>query len=240
VRAAFIDMIGGASGNMLFGAFVDAGADFETIVGRLQTIPIGGWTIVRERTQRRGVGATYIDVVVPGEDDHVDHAEAHRHPPGRRTFPEVVKILDDSKLSDVQKNTAVRIATSLARAEAAQTGIPLPQLRFHPIGQVDAIVDIAATSIAVELLGIERLFCSPLPVGQRLPGETAALIETFPRRSETIDAEMVTTTAAAILATLVAEPGLRPQLSVELSGYGAGRSDFPFPNVTRVEIGELL
>jgi pyridinium-3,5-bisthiocarboxylic acid mononucleotide nickel chelatase len=206
MRAAFFDLIGGASGNMLFGAFVDAGVDFDQIVKILKTIPVDGWSIVRERTQRRGVEATYIDVVVPGEDDHTG-------PPGRRTFAEIIAIFESSELSRAQVARATTIAERLRG----------PDLRFHPIGQIDAIIDIAATCIAAELLDIERFFCSAFPRGSVLPGK-----------------DMVTATGAAILSTLVEQPGFRPELRVERSGYGAGRSDFPMPNVTRVEVGELV
>jgi uncharacterized protein (DUF111 family) len=209
MRAAFFDLIGGASGNMLFGAFVDAGADLDEIVKILKTIPVEGWSIVRQRTQRRGVEATYIDVVIPGEDDH------HDNPPGRRTLPEVIEIFERSQLSKAKIALATAIAERMTRAEGGLT--------FHPLGQIDAIIDIAATCIALDLLGIEQCFCSRFPTGLTLPGE-----------------QMVTATAEAILSTLVERPGFRPDLVVESSGYGAGRSDFPMPNVTRIEIGRLV
>ncbi|MGH7714761.1 MAG: nickel insertion protein [Vulcanimicrobiaceae bacterium] len=239
MRAAFFDLIGGASGNMLFGAFVDAGTNFDEIVKALRTIPVHGWSIVRERTRRRGVEATYIDVIVPGEDDHHDHADAHRHPPGTRTFAEIMRIFETSQLSQAQVTMACTIAQRLARAESHESGVELERLRFHPVGQIDAILDIAATSIALAQLNVEQVFCSAFPIGRKLPGETAWMLAGKATRSEDVAAEMVTTTAAAILSALVQKPGFRPELRVELSGYGAGRSDFRMPNVTRVEIGPL-
>ena len=223
MRAAFFDLIGGASGNMLFGAFVDAGVDLDEIVKRLKTIPVDGWSIVSERTQRRGVDATYIDVVVPGEDDHHDDPEAHRHPPGRRTLADVIAIFEDSRLSRSQVARAITIAERLAHAESQGTGVARDDLPFHPVGPIDAIIDIAATCVAAELLEIGRFFCSRFPAGRHLPGT-----------------DMVTATAAAILSTLVERPGFHPAMQIESSGYGAGRSDFPMPNVTRIDIGRLL
>ena len=210
MRAAFFDLIGGASGNMLFGAFVDAGTNFDEIVKILETIPVDGWSIVRERTQRRGVAATYIDVIVAGEDDH----HSHRHPPGRRSFREIIDIFERSGLTPAQRALATTIASRLV----------LPDERFHPVGQIDAIIDIAATCVALDLLGIERCFCSPFPSRNDLGGGL----------------QMVTATGAAILSTLVEQPGRRPELRVELNGYGAGRSDFPVPNVIRLEVGPLV
>ena len=216
---------------MLLGAFVDAGADFNAIVRTLESIPVEGWTIACERVERRGVSAIYADVVIPGEDDHRHHPQAHKHPPGRRTLGDVLEIYERSALTAAQKQTAARIASRLAEAEGGN--------RFHPIGQVDAILDIAATCIALELLGVGKLFCSAFPVGRRLPAETAKLLRCAPIRNEVIDAEMVTTTGAAILTTIVETPGVRPSIQSARQGYGAGRSDFPIPNVTRIEIGDL-
>jgi len=67
------------------------------------------------------------------------------------------------------------------------------------------------------------------------PPATANLLLGWPTRVVDIAAELVTTTAAAILTTL-ARPG-RHDMTIERIGYGAGRSDFPFPNVTRVVVG---
>lgn len=230
MRVAYVDMIGGASGNMLLGAFIDAGLELDAVLAQLRSIPVEGWTIDCKRVDRRGVSAIYADVIIPGEDDHHDHPEAHRHPPGRRTLADVLDIYERSGLSATAKRTASRVAARLAEVEAGD--------RFHAVGQVDAILDIAATCIAVDLLEIRALFCSAFPVGGRLPQETQRLLAGKPTRRENVAGEMVTATGAAILTSLVAEPGVRPAFNPERSGYGAGRSDFPMPNVTRIEIGE--
>jgi uncharacterized protein (DUF111 family) len=57
-------------------------------------------------------------------------------------------------------------------------------------------------------------------------------------RAVDVAGELVTPTAAAIL-TALAKPG-RPDVIIESVGYGAGRSDFAVPNVTRVIIGTKM
>jgi len=52
------------------------------------------------------------------------------------------------------------------------------------------------------------------------------------------DGELTTPTGAAILAALATEFGPLPAMRVASLGYGAGRKDLAFPNVTRVFIGE--
>ncbi|MGH7683276.1 MAG: nickel insertion protein, partial [Vulcanimicrobiaceae bacterium] len=70
MKAAYVEMIGGAAGNMIVGALVDAGADAKEIERALRTIVADGWTLEMSRVDRRGVAATYLDFVVPGEDSH--------------------------------------------------------------------------------------------------------------------------------------------------------------------------
>lgn len=69
------------------------------------------------------------------------------------------------------------------------------------------------------------------------PPATAELMRGAPTYDAGIEAEMVTTTGAAILSTLATRPGERPPMRIERIGYGAGRSDFSIPNVLRVLVG---
>jgi len=73
MRVAYIDMIGGAAGDMLMGAWVDAGLDVRALERELRGVVAGGWELVTERVVRCGIAATHLDLVIPGEDDH-----AHR------------------------------------------------------------------------------------------------------------------------------------------------------------------
>lgn len=253
MKAAYIEMIGGGSGNMLAAAFVDAGADLDTIERALRTIPVEGWTIERSRVERRGIAAIYLDFVIPGEDDHHGHPQAEEYDRHRihRTLADVLDLIAASGLSASQKTRVGKIYTRLAEAEARAHGTDVRVVHFHEVGQIDAILDVAASCVALDLLGIDRLFCSPYPIGRGMismhhgrypnpPPATAELMRGAPTFASDVDGEMVTTTAAAILSTLVDDPGRRPAMRWEALGYGAGRSNFPIPNVTRVILGELL
>ena len=94
--------------------------------------------------------------------------------------------------------------------------------------------------------GIEELRVSAFPIGHGIshghhnPGPAALdLMRGFALRSLDVEAELVTETGAAILSTL-ALPGPPLEMTLERTGYGAGRKSFPFPNVVRVMIGELI
>ena len=242
MRIAYFETIGGASGNMILGALLDAGVDGAALETALRTIPVGLWTLERKRTTRRNIVATHVDFVIDGEGDGA--AEHGRH------LDDVLAILDASDLRPHQKSRARRIYERLAQSEARVHGTTVEQIHFHEVGAIDAILDIAGACIALDLLGVEAVYCSALPVGRgeiamihgrypNPPPATADLLRGAPTYDAGFDGETVTTTAAAILSSLVERFGVRPPMIVDAIGYGAGSADFPVPNVLRVSIGTL-
>jgi len=75
-----------------------------------------------------------------------------------------------------------------------------------------------------------------------LSGQTRRLdlLRGFALRAVDVEAELVTTTGAAIVTSLASPASARPAMTLERIGYGAGRRDFPIPNVVRVMIGEAV
>ncbi|MBD5656939.1 MAG: LarC family nickel insertion protein, partial [Candidatus Eremiobacteraeota bacterium] len=246
MNVAYFEMIGGASGNMLLGSLIDAGAELAAIESALRTIPVEGWTIECRRVVKQQLAATYFDFVIPGEDHHpADHTTAPRH---GRHLADVLAILDRSGLAATQKERARAVYVRLAEAEAKMHGTTVENIHFHEVGATDAILDVAGTIVALDALGVERVACGPFPVGRGTidmehgrypnpPPTTAELLRDAPTFDGGIDGEMVTPTGAAILTSLVAQPGVRPAMTAQRIGYGAGRSNFAIPNVTRVSIG---
>ena len=252
MRTAYVDMVGGAAGDMLLAAFLDAGLDREVLERALRTVVADGWTLAPRRVVKRGIAATFAGLVVPGEDGdaehhhHDDHSHDHDHG-GTRSLADVLEIVGRSGLTERVRERASAVYRRLSEAEAKTHGTTAAAIRFHEVGQIDAILDVAATCVALDVLEIDELRCSPFPIGHgsirmqhglypNPPPATAELLRGWPTRSVDVDGELVTTTAAAILTTL-AVPGPRPDLTVERIGYGAGTSDFAIPNVTRIFIG---
>lgn len=252
MRVAYVDMIGGAAGDMLMAAWVDAGVDVAELERALRSVVADGWELRRERVDRVGIAATYIDLVIPGEDDHAhgpgepEHHHEHAHH-GHR-LNDILAIVARSGLTPRQIERASAIYRRLAQAEAHVHGRPVDEVYFHEVGQIDAILDVAGTCVAVDLLGIDEVRCSPFPMGHGLtrmahgvypnPGPASLeLMRGFPLRPLDVPAELVTVTGAAILTTL-AVPGPAPDMTLERIGYGAGRKSFAIPNVVRVMIGE--
>ena len=247
-KVAYVDMIGGAAGDMLMAAWVDAGVDRIALERALRTVVAEGWELVVERVDRAGISALHLDLVIPGEDDHAHgphghHAHVHR---GHR-LRDILAIVERSGLSARQIERASGIYRRLAAAEARISGSDADEMVFHDVGQIDAILDVAGTCVALDLLEIEELRCSPFPLGHglargTLPNpspESLELMRGFPVRALDVEADLVTATGAAILTTL-ATPGPAPEMTLERVGYGAGRRQFAVPNVVRVLVGEPL
>ncbi len=253
MNVAYVEMIGGASGNMLLGAFVDAGADLKRIESALRTIPIDGWRLERKRVIKCGVAAEYVDFVVSGADGDAS-AGAHKHEGERgaaQHLDEVLAVLDRSGLAAQQKARAREVYVRLASAEAKVHGTTVDAIHFHEVGAIDAILDVASTCVALDVLEIDELTCSAFPLGHgsiamshgrypNPPPASAELMRGAPTYDAGVDGEMVTTTGAAILTTLVAVPGKRPPMRANRIGYGAGRSDFAIPNVVRISVGPRI
>jgi uncharacterized protein (TIGR00299 family) protein len=116
---------------------------------------------------------------------------------------------------------------------------------------VDAIVDVVGVCAALEVLGIDRIVCSPITVGQGtvraahgdLPNPAPAVVELLARRGAPSRGiadhrELATPTGVALMTALADEFGPMPALTVESVGYGAGTADIPGrPNVVQVVVG---
>ena len=94
----------------------------------------------------------------------------------------------------------------------------------------------AASRSRSRTLGVDRVVCSPLPVGRgfvkaahgRLPlpaPATLALLEGAPIYGVEVETELVTPTGAALVAALADGYGPLPRLTLEAAGYGAGTRD---------------
>jgi uncharacterized protein (TIGR00299 family) protein len=149
------------------------------------------------------------------------------------------------------RERATRIFQRLGEAEAAVHGVPVEQVHFHEVGAVDSIADIVGICLALEQLGVERVYCSALTVGQgtircahgTMPNPapaTALLLEGAEVIRLPIRAELTTPTAAAVLTTLSAGSWDRLPMRVLKTGSGHGRKQFDaLPNLVRAFLVEI-
>jgi uncharacterized protein (DUF111 family) len=159
----------------------------------------------------------------------VEHQPEHAH----RHLHHITDMIDGGQLTPRQKDLAKRIFTRLGEAEAKVHGTTIRKVHFHEVGAVDSIADIVGAAIGWDLLGVDRIVCSPIPTGRgtvqiahglcSIPAPaTAELLQGIPLAESNVSAELTTPTGAAIVATLVDHFGPLPAMKVERIGYGAG------------------
>jgi uncharacterized protein (TIGR00299 family) protein len=237
MRIAYLDCASGISGDMTLGALVDAGADLAAINAGVASLGLPRVRILASEVKKHGFRATQISIEHEPEDKH-----RHLH--------HITELIDQSRLPAPQRELAKRIFTRLGEAEAKVHGTTIRKVHFHEVGAIDSIADIVGAAIGFNLLGIERVVCSPIPTGSgfieiahgrvSVPAPaTAELLTGVPLAPSTVEAELTTPTGAAIVATLAQSFGPVPAMAIDKIGYGAGTRDLESqPNLLRLLVGE--
>ena len=238
MKSAFLDAFSGLSGDMIAGAMLDAGADFDELRAALASLPIGGYQVIKRRKVVSGISALKFEV-------EVSAAQPERH------LSDIGEIIARAcALSASVKDRAMAIFRVLAEAEAKIHHTTPEKVHFHEVGAVDSIIDIVSAAWGFERLELGEVMVSPLPAGSGfvrsqhgiipVPAPaTAELLAGFPMRMGDGTSEMVTPTGAAILRSLAVPAPPAIGFRVDRVGYGAGTKDFADrPNVLRLMVGE--
>lgn len=237
MKIAYFDCFSGISGDMCLGALAGAGVDWDWLNGELAKLPVEGYGMRMEKVTHNGISATNVFV------DLLEVEQPERH------LADIFQIIDDSLLPVEVKEKSKAVFGRLAAAEAAVHCTTPDHVHFHEVGAVDAIVDVVGTVLGLGMLGADRIYASPLPVGKGfvrcshgiipLPAPaTLEILRGVPVYGAEIEGELVTPTGAALIATLAeAFTGL-PPLVIEKTGYGAGKRKMERPNLLRLIVGE--
>ncbi len=233
----YLDCFSGVSGDMLLGAMLDAGLPLDDLRAGLATLPLTGYTLTAERVAQHGVQGTRAHVTL------TDEQHAHRR------LADITALLDAATLPTRVRERALAIFTRLAVAEGAVHGVGPDEVTFHEVGAVDSIVDVVGGALGLELLGVDTLYCSELPLTSgrvraahgALPVPAPATLELLKGtdavwRSVSADGELVTPTGAAVAATLATFA--RPTMRLRQVGYGFGSRKLPWANCLRLLLGE--
>ncbi|MDR0845018.1 MAG: nickel pincer cofactor biosynthesis protein LarC [Tannerella sp.] len=256
MKVLYFDCFSGISGDMTLAALLDLGIDKELLVGELKKLGIAGWEFVVSDVSKHGIGAKHVDVVLEDEEHHHPHKWFHHHHHGEhdhhhRTMADIACIIDESGISGTAKELSKRIFMRLAVAEAKVHGTSPEEVHFHEVGAVDSIIDIVGAAVCIDMLSPDKIYSSVLHDGHgfvkcqhgTIPVPVPAVTEVLANRGVSfkqldIEGEMMTPTGAAIIAELAESFGRMPEMKITKTGYGAGKKEFPIPNILRVVLGE--
>ncbi|MBQ9326912.1 MAG: nickel pincer cofactor biosynthesis protein LarC [Solobacterium sp.] len=252
MRTLYIDCGMGAAGDMLTASLLELTDHPESVIQQLNAIGIPGVVYQAESVVKNGIRGTRMHVEVLGEEEgeHTHtHADGTTH--SHRTLPGIEHIINDHmELKESLKESIRSVYAKLADAESRVHGVPVNEIHFHEVGDMDALADITAVCYLMDLLHPDRVIASPVHVGRGtvkcahgiLPvpaPATALLLEDVPIYSrEEINGELCTPTGAALLTTFVSEYGPLPVIRGKSIGYGMGKKEFPILNCVRTILGE--
>lgn len=236
MKIAWLECATGISGDMTLGALIDLGVDLAAIRSAIDSLGLPDVSLRVETVIKNGFRATHV---------LVQHPEQHAH----RHYADICDILDQSSLSESQKQIAQALFLAVAESEARVHGSTVDKVHFHEVGAIDSIVDIIGVAVAFDLLDVDRIVCNRIPTGRGFvnidhgicpvpaPG-TAEILKGVPLVDIPVEAELTTPTGAAIVRTLADSFGPMPSMTIEHVGYGAGTMTFPQrANVLRVFVG---
>ena len=258
MKTIYFDLQMGAAGDMLSAALFELLNDKQKkeFLHKINEAGIHGVVVAAEASVKCGITGTHFKVTVDGEEEeshdahhHHEH-EHHEHHHHHTSLHDIEHLVNDLKLSDAVKKNVLAVYNLIAQAESHAHGKPVTDIHFHEVGTMDAVADITAVCLLIEMLNPERIIASAVNVGSGqvhcahgiLPvpaPATAFILQGVPSYSNQIKGELCTPTGAALLKHFVKSFGPMPTITTEQIGYGMGKKDFEAANCVRAIMGDI-
>ena len=271
MKTLYLDCQMGAAGDMLTAALLELIPDADAFIEKLNGLGIPGVHFEREVAEKCGIRGSHMKVTIHGEEEeshdvhthghphehehhehfhhhHHDHEHSHaHHHSGMHDIEHIVK--DHLDLPEKVKEDILAVYQLIAEAESHAHGLPVDQIHFHEVGTMDAVADITAVCLLMNLIGADEVVASPVHVGYGqvkcahgiLPvpaPATAFILQGVPIYGGSIEGELCTPTGAALLKHFANRFDSMPLMKVQKTGYGMGKKDFPAANCIRAMLGE--
>ena len=222
---------------MTLGALIDLGLSAEWLTSLPQRLGLDGVSGYVTDVRRAGIACKKVEFTIPPQ-------------PHGRHLSHIRRIIDDSGAPPDVRARADAAFTAITAAEAAIHGTTIERVHLHEVGSVDAILDIVGSIWGFAELGVTRVYCGTLTLGDGfvkaahgiLPvpaPATLKLLEGLRVRTGPEGAgELVTPTGAALVRTL--SSGFTPAEYTPIrSGFGAGTKDpADRPNALRIILAD--
>ncbi|MBQ7463845.1 MAG: LarC family nickel insertion protein, partial [Lachnospiraceae bacterium] len=193
MKTLFLDCSMGAAGDMLTAALFELLPDEEkgSFINRMNSLGIGGVTVVPEKVKRCGITGTHMKVLIEGREEHEhdhdhehdhhhehvhehdhDHHHGHGHDHGHEDghhshsslsdISEQIMALD---LDEKVKEDALQVYHIIAGAESAVHDTDITQVHFHEVGTKDALADVLSVCLLMSRIRPDRVVVSPVCTG---------------------------------------------------------------------------
>ena len=259
MKRLYIDCGMGAAGDMLAAALFELVSDKEDVLKKLNSAGIPGVTFIPETSVKCGIKGTHMTVDISGECEECDVHHEHHHDHGHHHdydhdhhhsgLHEINHIISHLDIAEKIKKDVFEIYRLIAEAESFVHGIPVTDIHFHEVGTMDAIADITAVCILIDILSPDEIIASPVHVGfghvkcmhgiLPVPAPaTAHILKDIPSYGGEIQGELCTPTGAALLRYCADSVDSMPMMKMQNIGYGMGTKDFEAANCIRAILGE--
>ena len=101
MKVLYFDLIGGASGDMILGALIDAGVPAEKLTEMLAGLKLDEFELIATPIEKNGFQATKVDIQVGDQ-------------PPERHLKEILAVIRNSSLPTSIQNRAIRIFQKIA------------------------------------------------------------------------------------------------------------------------------
>ncbi len=239
----YFDCFMGAAGDMLTAALLELLADKEAFLKELNSIGLPHTVITAEPSEKCGIRGTHVTVKVLGAEEGEDHHHHHDH--HHSAMEDIRHRISHLRVPEEVRRDITAVYDLLAQAESRVHGVPVEQIHFHEVGDLDALADITAVCLLIHKLQPTQILASPIHVGNGtvrcahgiLPvpaPATAELLKGIPFYKGEINTELCTPTGAALLKYFVSDYYPMPIIRPTAIGYGMGKKDLPMANCVRV------
>lgn len=221
---AILDPFSGIAGDMMLGALVHVGLDPDWLRALPRVLGLEGVSVDIRDVIRGEIVCRKVDFEIPPQ-------------PHGRHIKDIRQLVANSGTPPRVRELADRTFTAIAAAEGEIHGLPPEKVHLHEVGAVDAILDVVGVIWGFEQLGVTRVYCGAIALGDGtvkaahgiLPVPAPATLKLLEghavRPGPEGSGELATPTGAALVRTLSEGPP-PSEFVPSRSGFGAGTKDF--------------
>ena len=184
------------------------------------------------------------------EHGHHHHDDEHEHHHHHTSMQDIRDMVGEFGIPENVKEKILAVYNLIAEAESTVHGKTVEEIHFHEVGTMDAVADITAVCMLMDMIKPDRVIATAVHVGSGkvhcmhgvLPvpaPATAHILKGIPVYGGRIEGELCTPTGAALIKTFADEFGNMPVMTVDKIGYGMGSKDFKAANCVRAMLGEM-